>query len=154
VKRVAAIICALGLTGCAEIKSVSIVGHGLSKHAEPRNSPRKWNETNVGGGIRVDMSRNIGIQVGGYRNSKDNNTSYITADWSPLKTNIGRCNLGLGTFIGAVTGYAYKKSPVSAIGGLQTSVKCGKMGIRGRVIPAPTAKVVGTVEAFYTIWEW
>jgi len=161
-KYLIAIPCIM-MAGCAGIDAprptdISLVGHGLSKHAvQGRKSGKPYNETNPGAAIRVGLSQDWAVQVGGYRNSYNKNSGYVIADWSPLSWRHATSCIRLtgGAFAGVATGYPHKQFGGAAPAvGVQGAVHCDRFFARVRVAPATRAKAVGMVEVGVKLLEF
>jgi hypothetical protein len=87
----------------AEKSSWSLQLHGLSWHASdpPHESARKWNEFNVGLGLRYTHSDDWSTQFGLYKNSNNQTTAYAVAQYVPLRIGPMRG----GVFAGLASGY-------------------------------------------------
>jgi hypothetical protein len=129
----------------AEKSPWSLQLHGLSWHAESRAefngikppaptkpAPLKWDEFNVGLGLRYTHSDDWSTQFGLYKNSSDKTTAYALATYTPLDILGAR----VGVFGGLATGYS---KPLVAGG----AVEMGQFTLR--VIPRIKGVTPGAV---------
>ena len=139
-KKVLALLGIL-VVGSAKADDISLVAHGFSHHLDNHH----FNQNDYGAAIRYDKD-DFGLQIGGYRNSINNNSFYAGVDWSPYQRNISGCvDVSAGAFYGATTGYKYAVTPIV---GLQGAIKCDKVFARVRVFPdfIYNSKAVAAVE--------
>jgi hypothetical protein len=78
----------------------SLVVHGTSKHGRTDDA-YKFNEANLGLGLRANFTKALALQAGGYRNSYYRQTNYLALSYLPLEVGSVR----VGGFVAAVSGY-------------------------------------------------
>lgn len=98
--------------------------HGASYHFD---RSRKWNERNVGIGLRYQINPDWAVQAGTYDNSFNRRTNYLAATWTPLHAG----PVALGVFGGLVSGY---KMPVAA--GLAAHIQGDRLSFTLRGVPS------------------
>lgn len=78
-----------------------IVAYDLSVHAQQPGNGKKWNELNVGLGIRYEINSDWSIQTGQFKNLLRVKSSYVIADYTPISLG----GVQAGAFAGRVSGY-------------------------------------------------
>jgi len=123
--------------------------HGLSKHQhETDRNGNKWNEVNLGAGLRFKQSEDLSYQVGIYNNSQRHTSVYALADWTPLHYSI----VSAGVSGGAVTGYeVYPVVPVATF--VVRLTLTSRMDVMVRYLPSITPKLEG-VTAIEASWRF
>ena len=58
--------------------------HTVSHHFSERQHGKKWNEENLGLGLRREFSNDFSVQAGFYRNSIDRWSTYAIGEYTPL----------------------------------------------------------------------
>lgn len=82
-----------------------LVISGASHHF----GPGKYNETNTGLGVEINVNEDLSVLAGGYRNSYEKESYYLGAGYTPIR--IGQ--IRLGAVAGLFTGYVKKVTPVA-----------------------------------------
>lgn len=104
----------------------------------------KPNERNWGGGLEARFAHDLGLQVGGYRNTYGRGTAYAIGMWQPVTAG----PLAAGGFLGAATGYAPDPScgrNLCAVAGLMFTLTVERFGLNVMVVPPVTAKSTAVV---------
>jgi len=127
----------------AEEPSWHLQVHGVSHHFGDK-AVGKWNEKNLGAGVRYQHNETWGVQAGSFRNSYDVQSNYAVIDFTPL----------LGGSVGVFGGYAsgYKiEGPL--IGGILLRWQGERVSISARIIPK-VRKEHTAVIAFEAGWRF
>jgi hypothetical protein len=137
-------IVTLGLLLSSEAKADTQVGHIGSQHGSTPDNYR-FNQVNLGVGLRASFDDELSVQVGTYRNSYYRQTAYLALNYMLIKFN----DFKVGSFVAVVTGYG--KQHVG--GGLIASYQITKnVALEATFIPKAgkgTTYAVGT-QAVYS----
>ena len=85
--------------------------HGLSAHAGRKNNGQRYNESHAGLGLRYQITSDVAIQGGSFKNSLSAQATYLLADYTPLHFG----PVSAGAFAGRVTGYPMTKYAAGAV---------------------------------------
>jgi hypothetical protein len=117
----------------------SLVGHIGSQHGSTPDNYR-FNQVNLGVGLRASFDDELSVQIGTYRNSYYRQTAYLALNYMPIKYG----DFKAGAFVAVVTGYG--KQHVG--GGLIASYQITKnVALEATFIPKAgkdTTHAVGT----------
>lgn len=134
----------------------SVVAHGLSKHMRARPQPNAcgcagYQQLNLGAGLRAQWNPAWAWQAGVYRNSVDETSAYLLADWTPLRA--GPFSAGL--FGGAASGYheggkadnpKKLRGAAGALARIDLPKSFGRAAIGARLIPDARLQRLNIVE--------
>jgi hypothetical protein len=125
---VAAFVCAAAASATtAAAAEYAVVVHGASHHFTER-AVGKWNESNLGLGMRAEFDKDLSAQAGFYHNSEYRTSAYALADYTPL--HIGP--VSMGGFAGVATGYA---KPIVPVAGAVARMQLGRTALALRLAP-------------------
>lgn len=114
--------------------------HTVSHHFSERQHGKKWNEENLGLGIRREFSSDFSVQAGFYRNSIDRWSTYAIGEYTPLTLG----NLHSGVYAGLRTNYT---RPVMAAAGALVRWQGERYSVTVRAAP----KTCGQCSAFIAL---
>lgn len=117
--------------------------HGLSSHGahhQPGIGTR-YNERNVGAGLRLQLDPAVDVQVGAYRNSYDRTSAYAVGTWLPAQLG----PLRVGAFAGLTNHYPMRDGRVVPVGGLAARLQGDTFSATLRAVPAVAGKTTGVV---------
>lgn len=122
---------AVPAVNAADSNEWHVVLHTRSWHASHPPGTR-WNEHNLGVGLRAATSPEWTWQAGAYRDSLRKTSAYVLADWMPW--NLGPLAVGGG--IGLIGGGGYEAT-IKPAAGLIVRYSAGRMSAAVRVFPKP-----------------
>jgi len=114
--------------------------HTVSHHFSERQHGKKWNEENLGLGLRREFSNDFSVQAGFYRNSIDRWSTYAIGEYTPLTFG----NLHSGVYAGLRTNYT---RPVMAAAGALVRWQGERYSVTLRAAP----KTCGQCSAFIAL---
>lgn len=129
----------------AQAPQAHLIIHGLSWHNHNTHKGKHYNERNDGAGLRVDLGAlapDTSVQVGRYRNSYRQHSTYAIADWTPLAWG----HLQAGAFAGLVTGYPMTDGRAMPAAGLIARATWRRISTAVRVAPGKDSNLVAAIE--------
>lgn len=127
------------MSGNARAES-SIELHGYSFHADKRIGGGEFNQFNAGVGFRYGLSDSFSVQAGFYKNSYDEQTRYLVAQWQPITLLGARA----GVFAGYASGYVNVRYPVA--GGFMATAPVSNWGhVTVRLVPKMASNMTTTL---------
>jgi hypothetical protein len=142
---VVAASCTPAPVAAQEASAYSLVVHTASRHSNVQGG-YTFNEVNLGLAIRTNLTSDLSLQGGVYRNSYYKTTVYAVGQYTPLRVG----SLKLGGFAGLATGYDHVSQlnigKLSVVGGLLATVDAGGgMNVSIRAVPKIQPKQAGVV---------
>lgn len=133
----------IGVAAPGLVHAQELVLHGISAHGSNHRPDlgTRYNERNVGIGMRVQLGPAFDAQAGAYRNSYDRTSAYIVGTWLPL--NLG--SLHAGAFAGVTNHYPMRDGRVVPVGGLSMRVQGETYSATLRAVPAVAGKTTGVI---------
>lgn len=126
------LVLALLVASNAAAQDLHVHLHGLSYHpVRTQADGSKWNEQNIGVGLRYQIKESLDTQVGVYKNSQFRTSIYAIATWLPIEVGVIRA----GVFGGAVTGYLHNNGELTPAGGLAARWQGERLSVTTRFIP-------------------
>lgn len=142
-------LCALSTVANAQSNPPNwgLVVHGLSYHTDRMTNGQRYNEVNVGVGLRYRITHDLAIQGGHFKNSINRQANYLIVDYTPL--HFGDSSAGL--FAGRVTGYPLTKYAAGVV--LRAdAVAHPRLGVALRITPkwgtSPSATAAEIIRSF------